>query len=127
MSLLIWILCLFVLTGTYLMTPGVGVLCTLIMFIAAPLMSWLVLLRIRKKIQIVLATPGVTGKRNTFTLSVKVCSDANIPLGHTVMWLELTNTVTGEQQKKRVSCKGSGQLTLESLYCGCIECKVMGA
>lgn len=127
MSLLIWILCLFVLTGTYLMTPGVGVLCTLIMFIAAPLMSWLVLLRIRKKIQIVLATPGVTGKRKPFTLSAKVCSDTKIPLGRTVMWLELTNTVTGEQQKKRVSFKGNGQWTLESLYCGCIECQVMGA
>ena len=126
MSLLIWVLCLTTLTGAYLLMPNAGLLCALLLFVLAPVVSWIILVAIHKKIQIRLTTPGVVGKRKPFTLSAQLHSDTRIPLGRTVMWLQLTNTATGEVQKKRVSFRGSGQWILESIYCGCIECRAMG-
>ena len=126
MSLLIWMLCLMALTCAYLLMPDVGLLCALSLFVIAPLVSWLLLVSIHKKIRLQFTAPGVVGKRKSFTLGAQLYSDAKIPLGRTVMWLQLTNTVTGETQKKRVSFRSRGQWVLESTYCGCIECRIIG-
>ena len=126
MSLLLWLLCLLALTVTMLITPHPALLVALVLFVAAPVVSWLILLLLRKKVLIRLTAPSVTGKRKPFTLQAQLERDMALPFGKTVMWLQLTNAVTGETQRKRVSFRESGQWILESQYCGCIECRVTG-
>lgn len=125
MSLLFWLLCLIAMTVGYLLEPNIGLLCVLLVFIAAPMVSWLIMVLMRKKIQIQLTVPGVTGKRKSFVLSVRMQSNTRIPLGKTVVWLQLINTVTEEIQRKRVCFRGDGKWHLESAYCGCIEYRVI--
>ena len=125
MSLLCWLLCMIAMIIGYLLVPNMELLCALLVFAAAPMVSWLIMILIRKKIRIQLMVPGVTEKRKSFVLSARMQSNTGIPLGKTVVWLQLTNTVTEEIQRKRVCFRGDGQWHLESIYCGCIECLVI--
>lgn len=127
MSILLWLLCVFALTAALLIAPHQGMLGAWILFVAAPVVSWLILVLIRQKVGLSIAAPGVVGKNKPFTLQAVVESNSRIALGKTVIWLELTNAVTGESQKKRMIFRGSGTWTLESIYCGCVECCVTGA
>lgn len=125
MSLLFWLLCLIAITIAYLLEPGNGLFGAFFLFLLAPMVSWLIMAGIRKKIQIRLTTPGVVGKRKSFVLEAQLKSETRIPLGRTVMWIQLTNTATDEKLKKRMVFKGNGQWILESAYCGSIEYQVM--
>ena len=109
MNLILWLLILVALISGYLITPNVGVLCVSLLFVIAPIASWILLIAIRKKIEIELLAPGVVEKKQLFELQAKLHSQTKIPLGKTVMWLELTNTATGETQKKRVYFQKYGQ------------------
>lgn len=122
MSLLLWLLSLLALMVAQLLVPHPAVLCTLIVFAGAPVISWLIMVTVRKKVQISLSAPGVAGKNKPFVLQANLQSSGCLPVGKIVLWLCLTNDVTGETQKKRVAFRGSGQWILESAYCGCIEC-----
>lgn len=122
MSLLLWLLSLLALMVAQLLVPHPAVLCTLIVSAGAPVISWLIMVTIRKKVQISLSAPGVAGKNKPFVLQANLQSSGCLPVGKIVLWLCLTNAVTGETQKKRVAFRGSGQWILESAYCGCIEC-----
>ena len=122
MNLILWLLILVALISGYLITPNVGLLCVSLLFVIAPIASWIPLIAIRKKIEVELLAPGVVEKKQPFELQAKLHSQTKIPLGKTVMWLELTNTATGETQKKRVYFQKYGQWNLESAYCGCVEC-----
>ena len=122
MNLILWLLSLAALISAYLIVPNTGMLCVIVLFIIAPIVSWIILLLIRKKIEIELFAPGVVEKRKSFDLQAKLFSHIRLPIGKTVMWLELTNTATGETQKKRVYFQGNGQWNLQSAYCGCVEC-----
>lgn len=126
MSILLWLLCVVAMAVALLMIPHTALLAALVLFVAAPMVSWLVLLLVRRKVRIRLTAPGVAGKNKPFTLETQLESDARLPFGKTVMWLELTNAVTGETQKKRIVFRGSGEWTLQSAYCGCIECRTAG-
>ena len=126
MSILLWLLCVVAMAVALLMIPHPALLAALVLFVAAPMVSWLVLLLVRRKVRIRLTAPGVAGKNKPFTLETQLESDARLPFGKTVMWLELTNAVTGETQKKRIVFRGSGEWTLQSAYCGCIECRTAG-
>ena len=126
MSILLWLLCVLFLTAVLLIAPHPAVLGALVLFAATPAVSWLILLAIRKKVRILLTAPGVVGKNKPFSLQTRLESDTQLPFGKTVLWLQLTNAVTGETQKKRIIFRGSGQWTLESAYCGCIECRTTG-
>ena len=125
MTLLLWLLCIPALTGALVIAPHVGVLAVLILFVAAPAVSWLMLVLTRKKIGISLTAPGVAGKHMAFSLEAQMAGDTRLPLGKTVMWLQLTNAVTGETRKERVSFRDRGRWTLESAFCGCIECRAV--
>ncbi|MBQ9166989.1 MAG: DUF58 domain-containing protein [Oscillospiraceae bacterium] len=127
MSLLLWLLCLMALAVAILFVPHPALIAVTVLFVAAPVVSWLILVLLRKKVRIRLTAPGVVGKRKTFSLGAKLESDTALPFGKTVMWLQLTNAVTGEKQRKRVSFRGSGEWILESAYCGCIECRAANA
>jgi len=127
MSLLCWLLCMIAMIAGYLMMPDMGLLCALLVFAAAPIVSWLIMILIRNKIRIQLMVPGVVGKRKSFVLSAKLQCGTGIPLGKTVVWLQLTNTVTEEVQCKKVCFRGDGEWHLESIYCGCVECRVIRA
>ena len=127
MSLLLWLLCLVALAAANLLIPHPGLIAVLVLFVAAPVASWLLLMLLRRKVRIRLTAPGVVGKRKTFSLGTQLESNTAFPLGKTVLWLQLTNTVTGETQRKRVPFRGSGEWILESAYCGCIECRVENA
>ena len=126
MSILLWLLCVVAMAVALLLMPHPALLAVLVLFVAAPLVSWLVLLLVRCKARIRLTAPGVAGKNKPFLLKMQLESDARLPFGKTVMWLELTNAVTGETQKKRIVFRGSGAWTLQSAYCGCIECRATG-
>jgi len=125
MSLLIWLLCLITMIAAYLLHPSEGLLCALALFVVSPILSWLMMATIRKKIQIQLTVPNVAEKRKPFTLEAYLQSNCKLPMGKSVMWLQLLNTVTGESQKKKVVFRGKGQWILESGYCGSIECQVI--
>ena len=126
MSLVLWLLSLLVLIAALLMAPHPALFVALVLFVAAPVVSWLILLLLRKKVRVRLTAPSVTGKRKPFSLAVQLESSTALPFGKTVMWLQLTNLVTGQTQRKRISFRESGQWTLESRYCGCIECRATG-
>lgn len=126
MSILLWLLCVIAMAAALLLTPHPALLAALVLFAAAPVVSWLILLLIRGKVRIRLTAPGVAGKNKPFSLGTQLESDTRLPFGKTVMWLELTNLVTGETQKKRITFRGSGEWTLQSAYCGCIECRAAG-
>ena len=126
MSILLWLLCVVAMAVALLMIPHPALLAALVLFVAAPMVSWLVLLLVRRKVRIRLTAPGVAGKNKPFTLRTQLESETRMPFGKTVMWLELTNAVTGETQKKRIVFRGSGEWTLQSAYCGCIECRTAG-
>jgi uncharacterized protein (DUF58 family) len=126
MSILLWLLCVVAIAAALLMVPHPALLAVLVLFVAVPVVSWLILLLIRSKVRIRLTAPGVAGKNKPFSLQAALESDARQPFGKTVMWLELTNAVTGETQKKRIAFRGSGEWTLQSAYCGCIECEAAG-
>ena len=126
MSILLWLLCIVAMAVALLMIPHPALLAALVLFVAAPVVCWLILLLIRSKVRIRLTAPGVAGKNKPFVLGMQLESDTRLPFGKTVMWLELTNAVTGETQKKRIAFRGSGAWTLQSAYCGCIECRTAG-
>lgn len=125
MSFLLWLLCFMALAVAFLLAPHPALLAVTVLFVAAPLVSWLILLLLRRKVRICLIAPGVAQKRIPFTLALQM--ESVLPFSKTVMWLRLTNAVTGETQRKRVSFRGTGQWTLESAYCGCIECSAENA
>lgn len=127
MSLLLWLLCLTVLAAAILLAPHPALIAAFVLFLAAPVVSWLILMLLRKKVRIRLTAPGVIGKRKPFSLEAQIESDSALPFGKTVMWLQLTNAVTGEKQRKRVVFRGKGEWVLESAYCGCIECRAANA
>ena len=126
MSLLLWLLCLTALAAAWLLLPHPAIAAALALFLLAPAVSWGILVVIRKKVRVCLTAPGVVGKRHPFSLEARLQSDARLPFGKTVMWLQLTNAATGETQRRRVCFRGSGAWVLESAYCGCIECRVAG-
>lgn len=126
MSLLLWLLSLSVLILALLMVPHPALFVALVLFVAAPVTSWLLLMLLRKKVRIRLTAPNVAKKRTPFSLQVKLESNTILPFGKTVMWLQLTNAVTGETQRKRVCFRESGQWTMQSQYCGGIECRATG-
>lgn len=126
MSILLWLLCVLALAAALLLTPHPALLAALAVFIAAPVVSWGILLLTRRKVHIRLNAPGVVGKNKPFSLQTRLESDIRLPFGKTVLWLQLTNVATGETQKKRITLRGSGEWTLQSIYCGCIECRAAG-
>lgn len=126
MSLLLWLLSLPVLIAALLIAPHPALFVALVLFVAAPVISWLLLMLLRKKVRIRLTAPSVAEKRRSFSLQAQLESNTILPFGKTVMWLQLTNAVTGETQKKRMVFRGSGEWTLQSGYCGCIECRATG-
>lgn len=125
MSTLCWFLCLILLFFAYVMKPAAGLLAVLILFAAAPVISWLILWKIRKKIQVQIQVPGIAGKKKPYEISLKTKGAARIPLGKTVLWVQMTNRVTEEVQKKRLVFREREKWTLESLYCGCIEYEIL--
>ena len=106
----------------YLLVPSIEILCVLFIYILAPVTSWVILLAIRKKIEINFESAAVVEKNSQSTLLINVHNRTKIPLGKTQIWLQVTNTATGEQQRKRVCFHGIGNIKFESIYCGCIEC-----
>ncbi len=126
MSLLLWLLCIAALAVANLLVPHLALVAVLVLFVAAPVVSWLILMLLRKKVRIRLTAPAVVEKNKPFSLRTQLESDTRLPFGKTVLWLQLTNAVTGETQKKRTTFRGSGEWTLESAYCGCIECRATG-
>ena len=58
MSSLLWLLCLITLALTWVLLPHGALLAGVVLFIAAPVISWLILLLIRKKVAEVLAKKG---------------------------------------------------------------------
>lgn len=126
MSSLLWLLCLIALALAWVLLPHGALLAVLMLFVAAPVISWLILLLIRKKVRITLTAPGVASKNKPFTLCARLESDTRLAFGKTGMWLELTNKATGETQKKRFIFRGDGKWTLQSAFCGCIECRATG-
>ena len=127
MSLLLWLLCIAALAAANLLVPHPALAAVLVLFMAAPVASWLILVLLRRKVRIRLTAPGVTSKNKRFSLHAQLESNTALPFGKTVMWLQLTNAVTGEKQRKRVTFRGEGQWVLESAYCGCIECRAANA
>lgn len=126
MSLLLWLLCIAALAAANLLVPHPALVAVLVLFVAAPVASWLILLLLRKKVSICLIAPGVAEKNKPFSLLTQLESETRLPFGKTVMWLQLTNAVTGETQKKRIAFRSRGEWTLQSAYCGCIECRATG-
>lgn len=127
MSLILWLLSILALLAAYLLIPNIGILCVLIVFVLAPILSWVILFTIHKKIEIDFTASSVVEKRSSFQLFIRLNSRTKVPLGKTVMWLQMTNIATGEQQKKRICFHGNGELQLESEYCGCVECVAVSA
>ena len=68
MSILLWLLCVVAMAVALLMIPHLALLAVLVLFVAAPMVSWLVLLLVRRKVRIRLTAPGVAGKNKPFTL-----------------------------------------------------------
>lgn len=126
MSALLWLLCITAMTAALLIAPHPAVLAALALFAAVPVCSWLILFLVRRTVRVSFAAPGVVGKNRPFTLYIRMESNSRIPFGKTVIWLQLTNAVTGETQKKRIAFRGSGEWVLQSAYCGCIECRAAG-
>ena len=126
MSLVLWLLSLSVLIVALLMAPHPALFVALMLFLVAPIVSRLILLFLRKKVRIHLTAPAIAGKRKPFSLEAQMESSTVLPFGKTVMWLQLTNLLTGQTQRKRVSFRERGQWMLDSRYCGCIECRVTG-
>ena len=124
MSILLWLLSIFCLFVTYLRTPDLGILCAIFVFLFSPIISWGMLFSLRKKIQVDITAPTIVEKRSPFVLEIHIHSNGKLPLGKTVMWLEISNVTTREQQKKRICFQESDELKLESAYCGCVECVV---
>ena len=122
MSLILWFLCVLGLSVSLALQPHPALAGALAVFILAPVLSWLAVLACRRRLSIRWTTPGVTQKKKPFTFGVRLESKTGLPLGKTVAWLRLTNRATGETQRKRISFRGSGDYTLESKFCGCIEC-----
>lgn len=52
MSILLWLLCVVALTAALLIAPHPAILAALVLFVAAPVVSWLILLLIRNKVRI---------------------------------------------------------------------------
>lgn len=127
MSLLLWLLCLGALAAANFLVPHPALIAVMVLFVAAPVVSWLILMLLRKRVRICLTAPGVVAKNKTFLLQAQLESDTALPFGKTVMWLQLTNAVTGETGRKRVSFRREGEWVLESAYCGCIECRATNA
>lgn len=127
MSFILWILSIAALLLAYLLMPHIGILCVLLVFFLAPIFSWILIFVKRKKIEINFTALAVVGKREGFHFLLNVHSHIMVPLGKVVMWIQLTNTATGEQQKKRICFHGTGDLKLSSEYCGCVECVVLSA
>lgn len=122
MSLILWLVCALGVSIALALQPHPALVGALAVFIAAPIFSWVTVLCCRKKLSLCWSAPGVTQKKKPFTLGVRLESKTGLPMGKTVAWLRLTNTATGEIQRKRISFRGSGEYTLESAFCGCIEC-----
>lgn len=123
MSLILWLLCVLGTTLALALRSHPALVGALAVFIAAPILSWGTVLGCRKKLSICWTAPGVTQKKKPFTLGVRLESKTGLPVGKTVAWLQLTNTATGQTQRKRISFRGNREYTLESSFCGCIECK----
>ena len=123
MSLILWLLCVLGTSVALALRPHPALAGVLAVFIAAPILSWVTVFFCCKKLSICWTAPGVTQKKKPFTLGIRLESKTGLPMGKTVAYLRLTNTATGELQRKRISFRGSGEYTLESAFCGCIECK----
>lgn len=124
MSAAVWFICLAGLLAVYLLEPSAAGLGALLLFGAAPGVSWLWLLPRRKKLGIALTAPGVTGKGKPVELAVTLTGMKKLPAGKTVVRLRVKNTVTEEVLKKRLSFRQRGQYWLRSAYCGGLECGV---
>ena len=123
MSLILWLLCVLGTSLALALQPHPALVGVLAVFVAAPIISWVTVFGCCKKLSICWTAPGVTQKKKPFTLGVRLESKTGLPVGKTVAWLRMTNTATGQTQRKRISFRGNSDYTLESSFCGCIECK----
>ena len=122
MSLIFWLICVLGMSASLALEPHPALVAALAVFAAAPMISWITVFCSRKKLRICWEAPGVTQKKKPFTLGIRLESKTGLPVGKTAAWLRLINTATGETQRKRISFRGDGEYTLESKFCGCIEC-----
>lgn len=126
MNLIVWLALVLNLGVCLLWLPHPALLAVWLVFLIAPLVSWLLLLTSRKRISLKLEAPGVVQKAKAFTFRATVEKHGFMPMGKTVIHLSADNAVTGEIQKNRLKLRDSEEWTMESAYCGGITCQVTG-
>lgn len=124
MGLIVWILCLIGIWLSYLVVPHLALLCVGILFVAVPLVSWLWLFLLRKQVYIEFLSPGVTGKGRPIKLSFELGTKRWSPIGKGLVSLRLSNLTSGESIETKFSVHRGAEWTIESRYCGCIECSI---
>ena len=123
MRRLVW-LCLAVgcLLGC-LLSPGAGFASGLGCCVILPLVSWCIAWLARGKVALRMEAPSVAEKGTPFSLSLRR-TGGWIPTGPISVRLAVENTVAGEAVKSRILFTGEKAMTLESPWCGCLECRV---
>ncbi len=123
MTAIVWLVLFTGILTVWLLSPSPPLFSILCLMIAAPIVSWLLLLPLRKRQSVTLQAPSVVSKGApaVLTLSLPKCK---LPLGSALVWVEIENCSTGEVFRRRFRVSHQMQWTLTSQYCGGLRCRV---
>ncbi len=124
MTAILWLLLFAAVLAAWLLAPSTGLLAALCVFIAAPLLSWLLLFPLRRRQNILLRAPSVTTKGQAVPLTI-LLPRCKLPLGSALVWIEVENTVTGQVLRRKLRLSHEATWNLESCFCGGLRCRVI--
>lgn len=124
MNTILWLILFAGSLTIWLLSPSPPLLAIMCLLIAAPIVSWMLLLPLRKRQTVLLQAPSVCGKGKPFTISLTL-PRCTLPLGSALAWLEVENCTTGEILRRRFRITRQMQWQLTSAYCGGLRCRVI--
>lgn len=125
MNLIFWLLGAGALFLCNLLAPSVVLTALLCGVLAAPVISFLMLIPLRGQVSLEMDAPGVTEKNKPADIVLRLNRKYPIPMGSAAVTLEVSNSVTGERKTLRRWMGSEGVFVLQSPWCGCFTCRVV--
>jgi len=116
-----FVLSLLLLTVFYPILPSALVLGAIGGMILIPLISWGLMWAVRGYVRLELAAPATGQKRSEIPVTIRVLNKTALPIGRLEMNVTVSNSITGQKEKKKMVCSGSGGWNITSDYCGCLD------
>lgn len=125
-----WLLILLLLAGTALYAGSIYVLLGAVLWLLIPLVSFLINLGIRKKLEITIEMPVSAAKKTDLSGCVIIKNKSRLPAARIRCRIQIRNRLTGETGEQLLELSAApgqsahGSFTVQSEYCGYLETAV---